>query len=154
MWLEWLGRMGQVPVWLYSPTAHWGSAAHIRQQDLCARVVTGLPEGHILTKPWLHTGSGTLWHTLCSGSADDPRCSCKAFPPCCLFLRARIIPCLSFSLSCLPRTLSSRVLELIIYVKMVCKAFLSWSQGLRQQDLFLFVFGRCALCVHPKLVGG
>lgn len=154
MWLEWLGRMGQVPVWLYSPTAQWGSAAHDRQQDLCARVVTGLPEGRILTKPWLRTGSGTAWHTLCSGSADDPRCSCKAFPPCCLFLRARIIPCLSFSLSCLPRTLSSRVLELIIYVKMVCKAFLSWSQGLRQQDLFLFVFGRCALCVHPKLVGG
>lgn len=154
MWHAWLGRMGQVLVWLYSLTVQWGSAAHCRQRDRCARVVTRLPEGCILTKPWLCTASGTSWHTLCSGSVDDPRCSCKAFPPRCLFLRARIIPCLSFSLSSLPQTLSSRVLELIIYVKMVCKAFLSWSQGLRQQDLFLFVFGRSALCVHPKLVGG
>lgn len=99
-------------------------------------------------------GSRISHYTLCNRRTDDSRCSSKAFPPCCLFSRVRFVPCFLFSLSSLPWTLSSRVLELIIYVEMVCKASLSWSQGLWQQDLFPFVFDKSALCVHPKLVGG
>lgn len=106
-------------------------AGHCRWQNYCAAAgkcnyqhATSWP--NLSSKPrWFKDLSLHPVYTLCNKSVDDSRCSSKAFPPHCLFSRVRFVPWFLFSLSSLPWTLCSRVLELIIYGEMMCKGFLS-----------------------------
>lgn len=150
----WLGRTGPggdcVLSWSWARREGW---LEHTAQNCCAPAIASVPCANQTSAP-SRAASRISCYTLCNRSVDDSRCSSKGFLPHCFFSRVRFVPCLLFALSSLPWTLNSRVLELIIYVEVVCKAFLSLSQGLWQQDLFPFVFDKSALCVHPKLVGG
>lgn len=131
-------------------------AARCRWQNYCA--VAGkrqLPACHILIKPQLQAElvQGSLVTPCVTGALMTPDVPAKHFHHV-VFSREWGLSHAFCFLYPACHGLCSRVLELIIYVEMVCKASLSWSQGLWQQDLFPFVFDKSALCVHPKLVGG
>lgn len=114
------------------PSGSWGrqegKVRHIVTAKLLCRgwwkAISSVPHPNQTAAP-SRAGSRISRHALSNGSVDESRCSSKAFPPGCLFSRVRFVPCFLFSLSSLPWTRSSRVLELVIYVEMVRKAFLS-----------------------------